>query len=224
MSDTMKMATWKWAAAFGLGVVVSLQAQVSVTPHNLNNAGVAVAGLQVCKPCHTPHGAMANGGSAPLWNHTLDDGATYALYNSSPTYSGQFRANYSALDESSKLCLSCHDGVTAIDSYGGASGTHFITGDKMIGQDLMNDHPVGLKYPGMTGTTWTPTAGYHDPTSSVFSADGIGASKGVQLVTLPNLDQGIGCRSCHHSHNDNLGKFLRTTNSQSLLCLKCHVK
>ena len=220
----MKIATWTWAVAFGLGLAVSLQAQVSITPHNLNNSGIAVSGLQVCKPCHTPHAALANGRSTPLWNHKLDEGTSYALYNSSSTYEGRFGANYSALDEASKLCLSCHDGFTAIDSYGGAEGTHKIVGDKMIGKDLMNDHPVGLKYPGMTGTVWTPTDGFHDPTLAVFSGNGIGASKGVQLVTLPNLDQGVGCRSCHHSHNGAISKFLRTSNERSLLCLKCHVK
>ena len=68
-------------------------------PHDLRT----LLGIQeVCKPCHVPHHApeYLNG---PLWNHAV---------SSLPGLTG-----------SSKLCMGCHDGVTAVDSYGGTTGT-----------------------------------------------------------------------------------------------------
>lgn len=65
---------------------------------------------EVCVYCHTPHGANSTA-AAPLWNRTVTQ-RTYELYRQ-PTTLGQ------ALTQpgpNSLTCLSCHDGVTAIDS------------------------------------------------------------------------------------------------------------
>ena len=96
------------AAAFG---------QISNTPHNLNNwEGLEIStprGVnQVCLPCHVPHNAYYDAGTITqvLWNHEETD-VTFEMYT---TGSGQ---QGDQPEGPSKMCLSCHDGVTAIDSW-----------------------------------------------------------------------------------------------------------
>ncbi len=175
------------------------------SPHNLNNyPGVTVPGNRVCMPCHTPHNAVLSGEAGVLWNHA-ETQETFTMYSST---AGQPEAP-------SKLCLSCHDGVTAIDNYGGVTSTGIvITGDANLGTDLSNDHPIGIVYP-----TSNPTE-FNDPTG--FSP-GIGGGPGVQLVTINGVDR-VECTSCHQVHNNGLGSFLRVPIQESFLCMECHNK
>lgn len=175
------------------------------TPHNLNNyPGVNIPGNQVCLPCHTPHNALVPGEAGVLWNHA-ETTQTFVMYKST---AGQ-------PEGPSKLCLSCHDGVTAIDNYGGNGGTGIvITGSANIGTDLSNDHPIGVAYP-----TAQPTE-YRDP--STFSP-GIGGGPGVALVEINGVER-VECSSCHNVHNNGLGNFLRVPIQESYLCLQCHIK
>jgi predicted CXXCH cytochrome family protein len=175
------------------------------TPHNLNNyPGVNVPGNQVCLPCHTPHNALLAGDENVLWNHA-ETTQTFAMYKST---AGQ-------PEGPSKMCLSCHDGVTAIDNYGGNGGTGIvITGSARLGTDLSNDHPIGIAYP-----TNLP-AEYRDPSS--FSP-GIGGGPGVRLVEISGVER-VECTSCHNVHNNGLGNFLRVPVQESYLCLQCHIK
>lgn len=175
------------------------------TPHNLNNfPGVSIPGNQVCLPCHTPHNALLSGDANVLWNHA-ETAETFVMYKST---AGQPEAP-------SKLCLSCHDGVTAIDNYGGNGGTGIvITGAAALGTDLSNDHPIGIEYP-----TSSP-AEYHDPSGF---APGINGGPGVRLVTINGLER-VECTSCHNVHNNGLGNFLRVPLQESYLCLQCHIK
>lgn len=175
------------------------------TPHNLNNfPGVTIQGNQVCLPCHTPHNALLSGDQNVLWNHA-ETGETFVMYKST---AGQ-------PEGPSKLCLSCHDGVTAVDNYGGTGGTGLvITGSAALGTDLSNDHPIGVTYP-----TSLP-AEYHDPNTF---APGIGNGPGVRLVNINGTDR-VECTSCHNVHNNGLGSFLRVPIQESYLCLQCHMK
>jgi predicted CXXCH cytochrome family protein len=178
---------------------------IANTPHNLNNfPGVTLPGNQVCLPCHTPHNALKAGEANVLWNHA-DTAETFAMYAST---AGQ-------PEGPSKMCLSCHDGVTAIDNYGGNGGTGIvITGDAAFGTDLSDDHPIGIAYP-----TAQP-AEFKDP--STFSP-GINNGPGVQLVDI-NSVQRVECTSCHNPHNNGLGSFLRAPLQESYICLQCHIK
>lgn len=175
------------------------------SPHNLNNyPGVNIPGNQVCLPCHTPHNALKAGEDNVLWNHA-ETGETFTMYSGS---AGQPESH-------SKMCLSCHDGVTAIDNYGGNGGTGVvITGSAAIGTDLSNDHPIGVQYP-----TSNP-ADYKDPAS--FDP-GINSGSGVRLVVVNGADR-VECTSCHNVHNNGLGQFLRVPVQESYLCLQCHNK
>lgn len=206
---------------------------VSVSLHNFNNApfSLTVQNSEVCRPCHTPHNVIAN--QDYLWNRAAPT-ASYTLYNVAHPYT-VYTSNYSAgLDSASKVCLSCHDGTIAVDNYGGVTtGTHRVPTAYQVGAsgNLRNDHPVGLSYPGLTGTTvaswvWAAQPGYMNPTAAVFSADGNGTAKGVQLVQLPSGQWGVGCSSCHDAHNSypGMANLLRTSMQYSFLCLKCHDK
>jgi predicted CXXCH cytochrome family protein len=173
------------------------------TPHNLSNyPGVTIPGNQVCLPCHTPHNALLAGEDNVLWNHA-ETGETFTMYSSTADQP----------EGPSKMCLSCHDGVTAVDSYGGTAGTVVLTGSAALGTDLSDDHPIGIEYPN-------DPAEYHDPATY---SPGINGGTGVQLVEI-NSVQRVECTSCHHVHNNGLGNFLRVPIQESYLCLQCHIK
>lgn len=175
------------------------------TPHNLNNfPGVSIPGNQVCLPCHTPHNALLSGEENVLWNHA-ETGETFVMYYSTATQP----------EGTSKLCLGCHDGITAVDNYGNTGGTGVvITGSASLGNDLSNDHPIGIEYP-----TSRP-AEYREP--GTF-APGINNGPGVQLVTVNSLER-VECSSCHEPHNNGLENFLRAPLQESYICLQCHIK
>lgn len=177
---------------------------------------LAPAGGQVCIYCHAPHNTNATVGV--LWNHALTT-ATFTLY-ASPT----MNAVPSQPAGTSKLCLSCHDGTVAIDSFGGATGTSFTTGSKNLGTDLSNDHPIGFTYDAALVTA--------DPgLKAITTTANIGVG-GVSTGTIAsNLLKGgkVECASCHDVHNSASGtavqsKLLRITNAGSALCLTCHAK
>ena len=207
--------------AFGQGIVPGEpdsypSAAIASTPHNLNNyPGVTIPGNQVCLPCHTPHNALQSGHENVLWNHA-ETTQTFTMYFKAADFgetTGRFGS--SVPEGPSKLCLSCHDGVTAIDNYGGNGGTGIvITGAANLGTDLSNDHPIGITYP-----TNKPTE-YKNPSSF---APGIGGGPGVRLITMNGADR-VECTSCHNVHNNGLGNFLRVPVQESYICLQCHIK
>ncbi len=180
---------------------------ITNSPHNLNNVpGIQIPGNQVCLPCHVPHNAYPYPDAEireVLWNHEETD-AEFDMYL---TRSGQQGGQP---EGPSKMCLSCHDGVTAIDSYGGAEGSVYMgdvgDGKANLGTDLTDDHPIGILYP-------EGDPGYND--SAGF--------QGVQLVTINNEDR-VECTSCHEPHNNSLGTFLRANLEESFICLQCHNK
>jgi predicted CXXCH cytochrome family protein len=219
---------------------------IANSPHNLNNVGVALPQQQICLPCHTPHNSQFNGGDY-IWNHTVDLSKSYTLYTAvhSTRFSGSSPAP--VLDTQSRLCLSCHDGAIAVDSYGaggapsanstfmgtiadsfGTVGGGAVGG--AAGNDLSSQHPIGQVYPGSSpaaGTgalTWNSAkgSGYNDPTQSSFTAGGVGGSA-VSLAVLPNGQYGVGCGTCHTPHTYTY-KFVRMDNTGSALCLRCHNK
>jgi predicted CXXCH cytochrome family protein len=206
---------------------------------------------EVCRVCHTPHQAPY-AGSTLLWNHQVDMSKSYTMYTVVNPAQNSQSAN-PILDNTSRLCLSCHDGAMAVDSYGrNNDGTVVTTGimtNTKIGtltshsgwtgafaiagagsNDLSADHPVGIGYPGVTnsGGVLTFTAGtpnsFNNPlTGANFISGGVAGGPGVKLVKLPDGRVGVGCTSCHEPH-DKSQWFQRMNNSGSALCLTCHIK
>jgi predicted CXXCH cytochrome family protein len=118
------------------------------------------------------------------------------------------------------MCLSCHDGVTALDAYGGAGGSTDMTdllgaGDPaIVGTDLGDDHPISFTY----DTALSSTDGeLHDPNTTLSSLGG--------TITEDMLfGNSMECASCHDVHDNAIVPFLRMANSNSDLCLTCHDK
>lgn len=175
--------------------------------HDLANNGWGTT--ETCKFCHTPHFAVGIV-DAPLWNRQVSV-ATYTLY-ASPSFKGA--RTQTQPSTSSKLCLGCHDGTIAVDSYAGAQGSHFITATNTIGGEsrLSSDHPISFEYNAALVRDNRTLA---SPVSAKFvDAD----------HTLPLYDGKLECASCHEPHDPEQSKFLRMNNGTSALCLKCHLK
>jgi len=216
------------------------------------------AGGEICKPCHAPHNttptaaiiAGVGGGSptkilsGPLWNHALSTNGVYTMYISySQSYTlptgysvtGTLSTSYEQatsgqnVDTNSILCLSCHDGTVALDSFGGVTnGKTFMNGGAVgganLGTDLTNDHPIGA------GAIWTNPS--YMVAQSLRDAQGI-----MPMRLMPDGTQAVGCTTCHEPHNrTGNAHLLWVPNNQagttvdgravsgSLLCMNCHKK
>jgi predicted CXXCH cytochrome family protein len=206
----MKRSTlFSAALAVALALPAAAFGALSGSAHDFTAKGWSHGAL--CGSCHTPHHPDTTVPNAPLWNHKVTT-ATYTLY-SSPTLKAAMTqpAHYG-----SKLCLSCHDGTVALDSFGGNTGTTFMDAGNRVGTDLRGTHPIGLVYdvslsnadPKLynPGTKSTPLGGTinHD-----------------LLFGTGNLE----CASCHDVHNtQNNASLLRITKNGSAICLTCHNK
>lgn len=79
------------------------------TPHNLSTGSTVEN--QVCVFCHTPHNSGKEG---PLWNKASKAGV-FKMYTSSSTLTSAAKASSLTANSPSLLCLSCHDGKTAMN-------------------------------------------------------------------------------------------------------------
>ncbi|WP_216369794.1 cytochrome c3 family protein [Ramlibacter montanisoli] len=170
-------------------------------------------------------------------------------------------------------CLSCHDGVTSMSTVinqpgsGGyntgvsmagtwtganqSNGTLGVAGQiSNIGQDLKNDHPVGIQYGGGGITVTSPAATTKDadfikPANKVMNNTTVwwvdtettanaernktdmllytrAAGGGTSSAT--DAEPFVECASCHDPHTKANPTFLRISNDGSAVCLACHVK
>lgn len=163
---------------------------------------------EICKVCHIPHGANSGNVDAPLWDHNITT-QTFTPYTSST-----MKAAPGQPDGLSKLCLSCHDGTVAINSFNGTMGTTYI-GDR-IGPNLNSGqghwkHPISITYD--TALSVADTRLY-DPNVKTTS---LGGTIKKDLLFNNKLQ----CASCHDVHNDKgIGTLLRIT--ENTLCKTCH--
>ena len=219
------------------------------TAHNGMNyvANPADTLQRICIFCHAPHNtyrlSTASGGAGPqapddafdylpLWNHELTANyASYTMYQNGPG-APQVGAQASQAIKSgmtpggvSLLCLSCHDGSVAINSYGNSSqlsqssGGATISSRYVIGKDnyLGNHHPIGFNY-------YTVQAGDVE----IRSADTamLTATTTVKDHLLGEGNEMMECATCHSVHNKgNTGEtLLWRSDVNSQLCLTCHDK
>ncbi len=173
---------------------------------------------EVCIVCHAPHGTDGTG--VPLWNHntTSQSFSTYTGYK----FDGI--TTITAPDGASKLCLSCHDGVSAMNQFGGTSGTkvqgpsgglYYMPSGSKISTDLTNSHPISFVYntalANLDGTL-------KDPATATTSLGGTIATD------LLDINGKVQCPSCHEVHDQTIYRFGKISNAGSALCLTCHNK
>ena len=197
-----------------LAVLTSQQsgtAAISGTLHDFSGKGWG--STELCIFCHTPHFAQTSITQAPLWNHSNTVVSAYTMY-SSPSLSA---AMPTTPNGQSKICLSCHDGTVAVDSFAVAGvmrgGSVTIASTNRIGgaSNLSTDHPISFTYD--LGLTTNSLAGLATPSSASWVDAG---------HTVPLFSGKVECGSCHEPHNNANGKFLRISNASSALCIKCH--
>ncbi len=185
-------------AAFGFSIVGS--------PHDFS--GTAWSGGEICRVCHIPHNANSGSVDVPLWNHSTTT-QVFIPYTS-PT----MVAAVGQPDGSSKLCLGCHDGTVAIDSFGGKIGTSLVA--NKIGPDLLNGqghwaHPISFVYDSNLAIADTRL---NDPAST-------GSTLGGTVRKDLLFKDKVQCSSCHDVHNGKgISPLLRM--DQTNLCLTCH--
>ncbi len=187
------------------------QAQITGSAHDFST--MAWSGGEICKPCHTPHFGNVDAGF--MWNHELS-AATFTMFEGET-------GGPELLDERSLMCMGCHDGTVALDSFGGQTGINFIGGKAKIGTDLRDDHPIGADavYPTEPNTRFNPQDSSHrvpGPWGSLRLRAWIDPDDNVEKYV-------VGCSTCHTAHNaGNFNHMVRFSNQASHLCLTCHIK
>ncbi len=212
----MRPCSTSWAAtAPGSGILFSLvfclsaHAGILGSPHDFSAKWWARD--QPCQVCHATHDAQTSVADAPVWNHQLST-AAYTLYSSSTMRATPRQPNHYG----SRLCLSCHDGTVALDSFCGQIGSTYISGRAKIGTDLRYTHPIGIHYDAALAAA---DPALRNPDAATTPTGGT-VTKAL-LFGSGNLE----CGSCHDVHNNaGLPKLLRIPTQRSQLCLTCHVR
>lgn len=180
---------------------------------------------RVCIFCHTPHNAQPNGDVvAPLWNHeqsTVD----LAPYAWAAPANNPITIDVDPLIGPSRLCMGCHDGITAVDKHGPDVGTaagtpnyKALAGVPMSSPgraitDLTVTHPIGFLYSdafaerGATELIAESTL-FIDripstPTVNTQPAQRIatGFTYGTKKIADTLYNGYLTCASCHEVHN-----------------------
>jgi hypothetical protein len=211
--------------------------------HNLNSAQEIAAGSagdaqgRVCAFCHTPHHALPDptGQEQPLWSHTY----TAYVNNWTPYHSPTLDANVTdPLMGPSRLCMSCHDGTVALDTYYGQTGTTFISNgantyfgaQPLIELDGVKTHPIGFDATAVnTGGAQADSHLWPNYIDNDYRGND------TPLKVSARLFQGtyFTCSSCHDVHNklNNTANsipagtqhyFLLGGQTNSALCITCH--
>jgi len=214
---------------------------------------------RLCIFCHAPHhtyrlstaGGVGTGPISPpnytylpLWNHTETTQVFQPYYNGpDEPVNGPKRSQaidfFDKIGASSLLCLSCHDGTVAVNSYGNppqdsrsqSRGNALITSEYNIGNQgyLENHHPIGFPYDAVAAVDpdiYPSSQAIFDHTLDAV----LGNTATFAMPQEPVSDFLWGgkmeCSTCHAVHNKgNSGeKLLYVSDQNSNLCFSCHNK
>ena len=205
-------------------------AGVANTKHDLNYTSNPVyfsgSTADTCAFCHTPHGALSYAENVgPLWNQENTENTGDAIIYDSDTIDmirQDFDSNtFYGIGGVSNACLSCHDGVQAMDTLArgmnasGAFGQGTDTDESIVNSsgadlgagpggpaditgivDLSDDHPVAIEYDTARDTSFNP-----NPEDD----------NGKTLLHTP--DDTVECTSCHNPHEADVDNDGRDTGS-----------
>ncbi len=214
MNTTKRMSACLAAALFALATHPAAAGTIMGSAHDFSTA--AWSGGQICIACHVPHKGQSAVIAAPLWNHA---GSTqvYTLYSSTT-----LKAVMGQPSSASKLCLSCHDGTVAVDSYGGAPGGVYISSANKLGTDLNVHHPSSFLYDSALAVR---DAALFDPSVTTVTI-GSGAQTKTGTIAAMMLYGGqIECSSCHDVHNTytaTTARLMKISTARSAICFACH--
>ena len=232
-----------FAAGSGLGIRHSVHDFTDNNGAPENNDGFANAWnnkrKEICRVCHVPHdhGAVRYGNQGILWNHQTTTKTNWQMYASDPTMLSWIDGTVEASPSgTSKLCLGCHDGVSAINQYDGKTPSDagygngavfymdtyaagFVIGDTSA--SLTNNPPLSVTYAYGTDPQ------LKDPSTATMA-------NGDTVASLLDNDR-IECATCHDVHDREavpLTHLLRQSTAgadvtgagASALCLVCHDK
>lgn len=195
------------------------------------------SGGEICIFCHTPHQAIVTddfNNNLPLWNKSLSGITGFSLYSSDTFNAGPTGTDTQTQPQGvSLLCLSCHDGTSAINvvqnypytfdpiagsptTIGEVPGLAINIGESI--KDLSNDHPISFVYNNALVTADGGT-GLKDPNNI------------APLKLFGNNKDMLECATCHNPHEQGIEglpgstyPFLRMSNDASAMCIKCHNK
>jgi predicted CXXCH cytochrome family protein len=103
----------------------------------------------------------------------------------------------------------------AIDSFGGNSGSSYVSGSALIGTSISNNHPISFQYTDALAST---DGGLHAPSTT---DSGLGGKIDEDLLFSNKLQ----CPSCHDVHDEaGFPMLLRLSIQDSALCVTCHDK
>ena len=170
--------------------------------HNLGGTG--------CVFCHAMHNGVTNAGT--LWAQKLSTVQNYTLYSSATMVN---QVQQPVLGQGSNLCLSCHDGTVAVGQSvpaGTIQGAPQVSGADLLGTNLSTVHPFNFKLPLQPAASLLPSVTATPPSTGSLAVRMYGGN--------------VQCETCHTPHVQNLdvsGAFLVMDNSESAICLACHV-
>jgi len=218
MNLTRRVATWTFTTLLSLAAMPALAGTITGSAHDFT--AQAWSGGRICVACHTPHKSDTSVTDAPLWNHA-NSTATYTLY-SSPT----MNATVTQPGGGSKLCLSCHDGTVAVNSFGGVTGTTMISAANNLGNNLKRSHPIGFTYDTALSTA---DGSLFDPATKTTTIGSGTQTKTGTIASVLLYGGKMECDSCHDVHNTfTVGGagtgLVKVDPAGSKICLACHNK
>lgn len=228
----------------------------SETSANFAGLDAGVAGdkqSRICVYCHHPHNARIQGSSegptgdemeySPLWNRQMSDrnftGYNNGIMMGTADSQQQHMLNAStpgnggtAIGGVSLLCMSCHDGVVAMNAYssnnadGGTGSSNVlnaagsaISGTAAFTTNLNNHHPMGFSYVAVQADDNEIAA------TDVEMVPGMGVNIGDLLYGADNTMECVTCHDVHNTANqEGAERFLWRSNNESNFCLTCHLK
>jgi hypothetical protein len=203
------------------------------------NSGLVGKTPSVCGECHDVHKAPDTT-KGPLWVHAPSANAnSYITYASAGSETFDALGLTVSLGDSSKACLSCHDGTVGINQQlklgmdgtlvakystlgntnGTSSGLVLVPAGALPainGNDLSHTHPIGISYDAAVTAlnTLDPGVVELNPKTATF----LTTTLPIQSQLKGSSQSQLECSTCHDIHNT------RNIPHGQNLCLSCHNK
>lgn len=200
-------------AIIALSIRVEAQTRIKDTRHNLSSSSPykikAVSENQICIFCHAPHNADST--QVPLWNRN-DTTQAFTMATTQNVNWGRHSYADNQPTNTSKKCLSCHDGSIAIGELknGGPitmtdSGSGKLDGDGSLSNDpaknpfgtndLRGGHVISFNYKNFYNDAGLPPA----IKAKFIDWNSISAGDRASMFDREGKMQ---CHTCHDPHND----------------------